>query len=245
MRASGRSTLLMTRTTGSCRLQRLAQHEAGLRQRALAGVDEQQHAVDHGQPALDLAAEVGVTGGVDDVQDDCRLLGSPVRVFDRHVLGEDRDAFLTLEIHRVHDPLGDVLTFPESAGLPEHGVDQRGLAVVDVGDDGEVAEIRTHRHVGQRYGNRSGRAARVSSDAGNAVPGPAQDRGGRGPGTRADQPRSRQECDAAIRLLEGRAPVSPRSACRRCRRVLQARQGCRQAPSEGARLRPAGGDAAA
>ena len=49
-------------------LQRLAQHEAGLRQRALAGVDEQQHAVDHREAALDLAAEVGVAGGVDDVE---------------------------------------------------------------------------------------------------------------------------------------------------------------------------------
>ena len=41
-------------------LERLAQHEAGLRERALGGVDEQQHAVDHRQRPLDLAAEVGV-----------------------------------------------------------------------------------------------------------------------------------------------------------------------------------------
>ena len=50
------------------RLERLAQHEARLGQRPLAGVDEQQHAVDHRQPALDLAAEVGVAGRVDDVE---------------------------------------------------------------------------------------------------------------------------------------------------------------------------------
>ena len=48
-------------------LERLAQHEAGLRERALGGVDEQQHAVDHRQRPLDLAAEVGVAGRVDDV----------------------------------------------------------------------------------------------------------------------------------------------------------------------------------
>ena len=52
---------------GQARLERLAQDEARLRQRALAGVDQQQHAVDHRQPALDLAAEVGVAGRVDDV----------------------------------------------------------------------------------------------------------------------------------------------------------------------------------
>ncbi len=47
--------------------QGLAQHEAGLRQRALGGVNEEDDAVDHGQAALDLAAEVGVAGGVDHV----------------------------------------------------------------------------------------------------------------------------------------------------------------------------------
>ena len=98
------------------------------------GVDEQQHAVDHRQPALDLAAEVGVAGRVDDVELD-------VAVADRGVLGEDRDALLALEVHRVHDALVDVLVGAEGARLPEHGVDERRLAVVDVGDDGDVAEV--------------------------------------------------------------------------------------------------------
>ncbi len=48
-------------------LERLAQHEAGLGERPLGGVDEQQHAVDHRQRPLDLAAEVGVARRVDDV----------------------------------------------------------------------------------------------------------------------------------------------------------------------------------
>ena len=56
------------------RLECLAQDEAGLRQRALGGVDQQQHAVDHGQTALDLAAEVGVAGGVDDVELDIAVV---------------------------------------------------------------------------------------------------------------------------------------------------------------------------
>ena len=63
------------------RLERLAQHEAGLREWALAGVDEQEDAVDHRQRPLDLAAEVGVAGGVDDVDRDGsvtrRRSGSP------------------------------------------------------------------------------------------------------------------------------------------------------------------------
>ena len=60
-RASGAVGLVDHQHDGQARHEGLAQHEAGLRQRALAGVDEQEHAVDHGQAALDLAAEVGVT----------------------------------------------------------------------------------------------------------------------------------------------------------------------------------------
>ena len=37
--------------------------------------------------------------------------------------------------------LGDVLVGAEGAGLPEHGVDEGGLAVVDVGHDGDVADV--------------------------------------------------------------------------------------------------------
>ena len=83
-------------------LERLAQHEARLRERALGRVDEQQDAVDHRQPALHFAAEVGVAGGVDDVELDAV-------VTDRGVLGQDRDALLTLEVHRVHHAVVDVL----------------------------------------------------------------------------------------------------------------------------------------
>ena len=116
------------------RLERLAQHEARLRQRAFARVDEQQHAVDHRERALDLAAEVGVAGRVDDVEVD-------VAVAHRGVLGENRDALLALQVVGVHDALVDVLVLAERAGLPQQRVDERGLAVVDVGDDREIAQV--------------------------------------------------------------------------------------------------------
>ena len=122
------------------RLERLAQHEAGLRQRPLRRVDEQQHAVDHRQRPLDLAAEVGVARGVDDVD---RHVATGRVVAHGRVLGEDRDALLALEVHRVHDPLADVLVGAEGAGLPQHLVDERRLAVVDVGHDGHVPEVVT------------------------------------------------------------------------------------------------------
>ena len=124
---------------------RLLEHVAGLRQRALRGVDQQQDAVDHQEAALDLAPEVGVAGRVDDVEPDA------VDV-DRRLLGEDRDALLALEVARVHHPVDDGLVRPERAGLAEHRVDERGLAVVDVGDDRDVAQVARgrRRQVGSR-----------------------------------------------------------------------------------------------
>ena len=120
-------------------LERLAQDEPGLRQWALARVDEQQHAVDHRERPLDLAAEVGVTRRVDDVD-------LHVAVAHSGVLREDRDALLALEVHRVHHALGDVLVLAERAGLPQHRVDERGLAVVDVGHDRHVADVVSGGH---------------------------------------------------------------------------------------------------
>ena len=130
--------------------ERLAQHEAGLRQRAFGGVDQEQHAVDHLEDALDLAAEVGVARGVDDVD-------PGVAPGDGGVLRQDGDAVLALEVDRVHDALDDRLVLAEGAGLPEHGVDERGLAVVDVGDDGEVSQVRADG--GGRGGSGLGRGA--------------------------------------------------------------------------------------
>ena len=113
-------------------LERLAQHEPRLRQRSFGGVDQQHHAVDHRQRPLDLAAEVGVARRVDDVDQD-------VVVVNRGVLGENRDAALALELVAVHGPLGDALVGAERAALVQQRVDQRGLAVIDVRDDGDVA----------------------------------------------------------------------------------------------------------
>ena len=67
-----------------------------------AGVDEEQHAVGHAEDALDLAAEVGVAGRVDDVDLDAAVVNGDV-------LGEDRDALLALEVVRVHDAVADEL----------------------------------------------------------------------------------------------------------------------------------------
>ena len=119
---------------GQVAFERLAEHEARLRQRPLARVDEEQRTVGHRQAALHLAAEVRVAGRVNDVD---------LHVAHAHggVLREDRDAFLTLQLVRVHDALGRVGVRAELARLLEQSVDQRRLAVVDVRDDRDVADV--------------------------------------------------------------------------------------------------------
>ncbi len=141
----------------------LAQHETGLRKGPFGGIDEQDDAVDHRQPALDLTTEVGVPGGVDDV--DRHALRVPrgdgrwAVVVDRCVLREDRDALLALKVAGVHRAFLDMLVGAESTALPEHLVDEGGLAVIDVGDDGDVSDVAAvlRRHKGQslRYSGRS------------------------------------------------------------------------------------------
>ena len=118
---------------GKLGLKRLAQHEARLRQRPLARVDEKHNSIDHRQTALDLATEIGMARGVNDVDLD-------VAVTNRRVLGEDRDALLALQIVRVHDALADVLIDTEGTGLPKHGVDESRLTMINMRDDRDVPD---------------------------------------------------------------------------------------------------------
>ena len=115
-------------------LEGLAEDEAGLRHRAFGGVDQEQAPVGHVEDPLDLAPEIGVARGVDDVD-------HGVVVADGRVLGQDRDPLLAFEWVRIHDQRTHLLVLPEGVALLQEGVDQRRLAMVDVGDDGQVADV--------------------------------------------------------------------------------------------------------
>ena len=115
-------------------LQGLGEHEAGLGHGALGGVHQQDDAVDHLQDALHLAAEVGVARGIHAV--DLGVLRP-----DGGVLCQDGDAPLPLQVAGVHDPVHHLLILPVDAALLQHLVHQRGFAVVDVGDDGDISQM--------------------------------------------------------------------------------------------------------
>ena len=111
---------------------RLLEDETGLGHRSLGGVDEQKNAVHHLEYALDLTAEVRVAGGVDYVYLDALVVC-------RRVLREDGYAALALYGVRVHDAVLGRLVLAENTALLEHFVDERGLAMVNVGDYCDVA----------------------------------------------------------------------------------------------------------
>ena len=124
-------------------LQRLLQHEARLRHGAFGRVDQQQNAVDHLEDTLDLAGEIGMARGVDDVD-------LVVLIVNGRILGENGDAALALEIAGVHHALHHGLILAVDAALLQHLVDQRGLAMVNVCNDGDIPNFIL-RHTGRPF----------------------------------------------------------------------------------------------
>jgi hypothetical protein len=115
-------------------LEGLGDHELGLGHWAFGGVHENDGAVHHAQDTLHLAAEIGVAWGVHDI--DAGVLPD-----DRGRLGQDGNAALLFQVIGIHGALFDALVLAEGAGLLEQLVDEGGLAVVDVGDDGDIAKF--------------------------------------------------------------------------------------------------------
>ena len=60
---------------------------------------------------------------------------------DGRVLGQDGDATLLFLVVGIHDAFGQHGAFAEGAGLLEQTVDQGGLAMVDMGDDRDIAQF--------------------------------------------------------------------------------------------------------
>ena len=119
----------------------LAQGEVDVGERlgldALGGVDDEDRALAGLEAVADLVGEVDVAGRVDEVE----AVGQAVarRVLEADGPGLDRDALLALEVHRIED-LARHLARVDRVGQLEQPVGERGLAVIDVGDDREVAQ---------------------------------------------------------------------------------------------------------
>src|SRR5207244_140732 len=130
-----------------------------------------QGTVRHLQHALNLAAEIGVAGRIDDVH-----LGA--RQDEGDILGQDGDAAFALKVIRVENeavlPASEPvqLFFAKQSRLAHHHVDQRGFAVVNVGNNRNIAKVgslhvlfklcavispaKGERIIGERGENRTG-----------------------------------------------------------------------------------------
>jgi len=109
-----------------------------LRLYALAGVDDQERALAGGQRAVDLIGEIDVAGRVDQVED--VVLAVAGAVFEPHRLRLDGNAAFALDIHRIQHLLDHFARF-QPAGKLDQPVGERRFAVVDVGDNREIADI--------------------------------------------------------------------------------------------------------
>ena len=110
----------------------------GLRLHALGGIDDQQGALAGGQRPGNLVAEVHVPGGVDEIEQ----VGFAVRgpEIQGDALRLDGDAPLPLQVHGIEHLVGH-LPFAQRAAMLNEAVGKGRLAVIDVGDDGKVANV--------------------------------------------------------------------------------------------------------
>ena len=119
-------------------LDRLVDVGEGLRFDALRCVDHEQRAFAGGEAARNLVGEVDVAGGVHQVQ----LVGLTVAcgVAEADGLGLDGDPALALNVHVIKDLLAHLAVRQPAGGL-DQPVGEGRLAMVDVGDNAEVADV--------------------------------------------------------------------------------------------------------
>lgn len=86
-----------------------------------------------------------MSGGIDDIDQG---------FFVPHggVFGQDGNAALALDIIGVHDAIWDFFPFAEDPGLSEKSVHKGGFAVIDVSNDSNVANGKTHNASGTLNG---------------------------------------------------------------------------------------------
>ena len=109
-----------------------------LRLHTLRGIDHQQRPLAGRERTADLVGEVDVSRGVDEVKLVDGTVGRLVQ--QRRRLRLDGDAALAFQVHRI-EHLAVHFTVGQAAQAVDQPVGQRGFAMVDVGNDGKVANV--------------------------------------------------------------------------------------------------------
>ena len=117
--------------------QRLLQHKTGLGQGTFRRIHKEQGAVCQIENPFHLTAEVAVTRGVDHVH-------FCIAVVDADIFGEDGDPAFPFQVVVIEEALVHFLIFAEKFGLFDDLVHERGLAVVNVCNDGDVTNLHKY-----------------------------------------------------------------------------------------------------
>ena len=109
-----------------------------LRLNTLRCIDDEQRAFTRSQASGHFITKIHMSGRVDEIED----VFFPVVcvVVQPYGFGFDGDATLALEIHSIEHLRGH-LALAERPRKLEQSVGERGLTVIDVGDDGEVSNV--------------------------------------------------------------------------------------------------------
>ena len=110
----------------------------GLGLHPLGGVHQEQHPLAGGQGPGDFVGKIDVARGVDQVELVFFAVGGGVGQADGVAL--DGDAPLPFQVHGVEELVAELAVLHHAGPLDE-AVRQGGLAVVDMGDDAEVADV--------------------------------------------------------------------------------------------------------
>ena len=105
----------------------------GLGFHALRGVHKKKHAFHGRQTFRDLIRKIHMARSVNQIQD-IVLIVNPDRA------GFDGNAALSFQVHIVQHLISE-FTLGNSAGMKEKTVRERGFAVVNMGDDAEIADF--------------------------------------------------------------------------------------------------------
>ena len=119
-------------------LDRLVHIGERLRLHPLRRVHHQQRAFARGEGAGDLISEIDMAGCVHEVE--LIRLAILRGVVQAHGLGLDGDAALLLYVHVIKDLLGH-FALGQPAAMLDHTVSQRGLPMIDMRDNAEIANF--------------------------------------------------------------------------------------------------------
>ena len=127
-------------------LDRLIDIGQGLRLDPLAGIDDQERALARGQGAADLISEIDMPRRVHQIEHVTSAVVGPV--FEANRLRLDGNAALALQFHAVEHLLAHLARLEPAAGL-DQPVGQGRFAVIDMGDDREIADLGERGHAGR------------------------------------------------------------------------------------------------